>query len=48
MVPPTYHIIKNSEIEEFELENGKLRLLAGEYENRKSYMSEHLPLEYYN
>lgn len=35
MAPPAYHSIKNSEIEEIEIENGKLRLLAGEYEGRK-------------
>lgn len=48
MVPPAYRSIKNSEIEEIELENGKLRLLAGEYEGRKGYMSKYLPLDYYD
>lgn len=48
MVPPAYHSIKNDEIEEIELENGKLRLLAGEYEDRKGYMSNYLPLDYYD
>lgn len=48
MVPPVYHSIKNSEIEEIELENGKLRLLAGEYEGRKGYISKYLPLDYYD
>ena len=48
MVPPAYHSIKNSEIEEIELENGKLRLLAGEYNGRKGYMSKYLPLNYYD
>ena len=48
MVPPAYHSIKNSEIEEIELENGKLRLLAGEYEGRKGYQSKYLPLNYYD
>ncbi len=48
MVPPAYHSIKNSEIEEIELESGKLRLLAGEFEGRKGYISQYLPLDYYD
>lgn len=48
MVPPAYHSIKNAEIEEIELENGKLRLLAGEFEGRKGYLSKYLPLDYYD
>jgi redox-sensitive bicupin YhaK (pirin superfamily) len=48
MVPPAYHSIKNSVIEEIVLENGKLRLLAGEYEGRKGYLSKYLPLDYYD
>ena len=48
MVPPAYHSIKNSEIEEIALENGKLRLLAGEFEGRKGYLSKYLPLDYYD
>lgn len=48
MVAPAYHSIKNSEIEEIALENGRLRLLAGEYENRKGYASKYLPLDYYD
>lgn len=48
MVSPSYHSIKNSDIEEIELENGKLRLLAGEFEGKKGYMSKYLPLDYYD
>jgi len=48
MVMPAYRSIKNAEIEEVKLENGKLRLLAGEYEGRKGYMSKYLPLDYYD
>lgn len=47
-VAPRYHSIKNSEIEEIELENGKLRLLVGRFENRKGYTSKYLPLDYYD
>lgn len=48
MVPPAYHSIKNHEIEEITLENGKLRLLAGQFEGIKGYMSSYLPLDYYD
>ncbi|MZQ99670.1 MAG: pirin family protein [Acidaminobacter sp.] len=48
MVPPAYHSIKNADIEEIALENGKLRLLAGEYEGSKGYQSHFLPLDYYD
>ncbi len=48
MVAPAYHSIKNPAIEEIELENGKLRLLAGEYEGREGYLSKYLPLDYYD
>ncbi len=48
MVPPAYHSIKNSEIEEAAFDWGKLRLLAGEFEGRKGYVSKYLPLDYYD
>lgn len=48
MVPPAYHSIKNDQIEEIELENGKLRLLAGEYQGKKGYISKYLPVDYYD
>lgn len=48
MTEPAYHSIKNSEIEEMEFDWGKLRLLAGEFEGRKGYMSKYLPLNYYD
>ena len=48
MAAPAYRSIKNSEIEEIEFENGKLRLLAGEFEGRKGYLSKYLPLNYYD
>jgi redox-sensitive bicupin YhaK (pirin superfamily) len=48
MVRPAYHSIKNSEIEEIERDWGKLRLLAGEFEGRKGYMSKYLPMDYYD
>ncbi len=48
MAPPAYHSIKNSEIEEIEFNWGKLRLLAGEFEGRKGYVSKYLPLDYYD
>lgn len=48
MVAPAYHSIKNSEIEEITFENGKLRLLAGEYEDKKGFKSSYLPFDYYD
>ena len=48
MTAPAYHSIKNNEIEEIVFEKGKLRLLAGEFEGRKGYMSRYLPLDYYD
>lgn len=48
MAPPAYHSIKNSDIEEIEFDWGKLRLLAGEFEGRKGFISKYLPLNYYD
>ncbi len=48
MVPPAYRSIKNSEIEEIDLENGKLRLLAGKYKDKEGYISKYQPLDYYD
>ena len=48
MVPPAYHSIKNTEIKEIAFENGKLRLLAGRYEDRQGFISSYLPLDYYD
>lgn len=48
MSKPTYNSVKKDEIEEIEIDGGKVRLLAGEYENHKGYLGEHLPLDYYD
>ena len=48
MVSPEYNSIKNAEIQEITLENGKLRLLAGEFKEYKGYQSMYLPLNYYD
>ena len=48
MVAPEYRSIKNSEIEEIILDSGKLRLLAGEFSNKRGFMSKYLPLDYYD
>lgn len=48
MVPPAYRSIKNAEIEEIPLENGKIRLLAGQYKDHTGYASHYLPLDYYD
>jgi redox-sensitive bicupin YhaK (pirin superfamily) len=48
MTTPAYQSIKRADIEEIMLENGKVRLLAGEYEGRKGFSSSYLPLDYYD
>ncbi|PSM53243.1 pirin family protein [Campylobacter blaseri] len=48
MSKPSYHSIKNNDIEEIEIEGGKLRLLAGSYKEHQGYKGEHLPLDYYD
>ncbi len=45
---PFYHGVVNSEIQEFDLGNGKLRLLAGEYQGHKGIQGKYLPLDYYD
>ncbi|NCC07878.1 MAG: pirin family protein [Clostridia bacterium] len=48
MTAPAYRNIKNAEIKEISLENGFLRLLAGEYKKNQGYKSKYLPLDYYD
>ncbi len=48
MTTPAYQSIKNHEIEEFAIENGKLRLLAGQYKGKQGFSSGYLPLDYYD
>lgn len=48
MVPPAYRSIKSAEIEEIEIEHGKLRLLAGKFKEKQGYQSHYLPLDYYD
>ena len=48
MVAPAYHSVKNTEISEIMLENGKLRLLAGEYMDKHGFKSKYLPFDYYD
>lgn len=47
MTVPSYHSIKNSQIQEIELENAVIRLLAGEYKGKSGFIGKHLPLDYY-
>lgn len=48
MVDPEYHSIKNSQIQEFPFEGGKLRLLAGKYGEATGFQGKYLPLNYYD
>lgn len=45
---PYYHAIRNKDIEEIKIDSGKIRLLAGEFEDYKGFRGEHLPLDYYD
>lgn len=48
MSKPSYNSIKNEDIQEIEIDNGKPRLLAGTYKNYHGYTGAHLPLNYYD
>ncbi len=48
MVAPDYQSIKASEIKELALDDGKLRLIAGKYGDQEGYVSQYLPLDYYD
>lgn len=48
MTSPAYHSIKNAEIPEVAFEGGRLRVLAGEYQDTKGYQSHYLPMDYYD
>lgn len=48
MSKPTYHSIKNSDIEEIDFAGGKVRLLAGSYKGHQGFQGAHLPLNYYD
>lgn len=45
---PYYHAIRANDIEKIEIDSGKIRLLAGEFEGHKGFRGEHLPLDYYD
>lgn len=45
---PFYHGIIKNEIQEFQLEYGKLRLIAGNYEGHSGIQGKYLPLDYYD
>ena len=48
MVSPAYHSIKNSDIKEIPFDGGMLRLLAGQYGEKRGYQSRYLPFDYYD
>lgn len=45
---PFYHGIVKSEIEEFKLDGGRLRLIAGNYAEHSGIQGKYLPLDYYD
>ena len=48
MSKPSYNSIKVNDIEEIEIEGGKIRLIAGSYKGHQGYKGDHLPLNYYD
>lgn len=48
MSKPSYNNIKKSEIEEIDIEGGKIRLIAGSYKGHQGYNGEHHPINYYD
>lgn len=48
MVPPAYYSIKNEEIQEISIPHGKLRLLAGTFEENAGFAGKYQPLDYYD
>ena len=48
MSKPSYNSIKKEDIKEVEIDGGKIRLLAGDYNEFSGYKGEHLPLNYYD
>ncbi|MDD3106315.1 MAG: pirin family protein [Bacilli bacterium] len=48
MVAPAYLSIKNKDIKDIPFLGGKIRLLAGKYEDETGYQSKYLPLDYYD
>ena len=47
-VAPFYHGILNEEIKEFPLEQGKLRLITGQYNGETGMQGKYLPLDFYD
>lgn len=48
MSKPSYNSIKKEGIKEIDIDGGKIRLLAGDYNEFSGYKGEHLPLNYYD
>ena len=48
MSKPSYNSIKKEDIKEINIDGGKIRLLAGDYNELSGYKGKHLPLNYYD
>ncbi len=48
MSKPSYTHITNDEIKEIPIEGGKIRLLAGSYQEYQGYKGDYLPIDYYD
>lgn len=48
MVTPEYHSIKRDEIQEIQIDGGKLRLISGQYRGHRGFTPKYSPLDYYH
>ncbi len=48
MSKPSYNSIRRDEIQEVQIDGGKIRVLAGSYQGTEGFKGEHLPLDYYD
>lgn len=48
MAEPAYFSIKNEQIKEIPFDGGKVRLLAGKYQDVTGYLGKYLPINYYD
>lgn len=48
MAHPEYNSIRREDIKEIPIENGKLRLISGQYKGQEGFQAKHLPLDFYH
>lgn len=45
---PYYHAVRKDDIEEIDIDHGKIRLLAGSFKGHEGFKGHHLPFDYYD